>query len=265
MNIPIVSDINKKSEILEAYNQAKELLLERKDTTSAPFRTQIISEVEKIENILKEKKIEAELLEKDIVDLKAKLDLGKNLKLTKDNLEELKNYIEQEQLGWDRKKSQLKIELEEEKKWQEQRLKVELEQNRWKFENEIKQKQVALEEKENGLKSIQSENLELKKQIEKFSNTLEIEIKKTIQETTENLKKDFEIQMQLISQGNKSQENLLQQTIANLENRIKEQKLENDNLRKELITARNQIEQLAVAALKFRSDATERTETKERT
>ena len=71
--------------------------------------------------------------------------------------------------------------------------------------------------------------------------------------------------MQLISQGNKSQENLLQQTIANLENRIKEQKLENDNLRKELITARNQIEQLAVAALKFRSDATERTETKERT
>ena len=115
MNIPIVSDINKKSEILEAYNQAKELLLERKDTTSAPFRTQIISEVEKIENILKEKKIEAELLEKDIVDLKAKLDLGKNLKLTKDNLEELKNYIEQELLGWVRKKSQLKIELEEKK------------------------------------------------------------------------------------------------------------------------------------------------------
>jgi len=264
MNIPIVSDINKKSEILDAYNQAKELLLEKKDVTSATFRTQVILEVEKIENILVAKKSEAELLDKEIIDLKSKLDLGKNFKLTKDNLEELRNLIEQEKLGWERKKSQLKVELDENKKWQEQRLKTELEQEKWKFDNEIQQKQKSLEEKENSLKLIESENIELKKQIENTPNTIETAVKKANDETVKTLKKDFDVQIQLISQENKSQENLLTQTIANLESRIKEQKLENDNLRKELITARNQIEQLAVTALKSRSDLPERTEIKDK-
>jgi len=247
---PIVSEKNTKAEILEAYMQTCEALESKKQVSQESFRDQVLSEVEKIETELVGKKQESESLIRQINDLEQKLGLGEELKLTKENLENMKERINQERRSWDRNKKQLEKEMQEEADWKKQRTEKELSQREWEFNLEQKQKMKNLENKEKELEEKLKEYEKFKAEKDNFPKEIENEVSKALKINKDILQKDFETERKMLVQQNDSEQKLLKQRILDLETRLKDQKLETDTLRKELSKAREQIEQLAVAALR---------------
>lgn len=251
MDIPQITDKNTKSEIYEAYKQLRELAEQfQKDIhKGGTFRTQILAQIEKIESELTLKQDQVDQLTAKIGELKAKLELGEKIQLTQEQLELMRGQITQEQQSWERRREQLQKEIEEEKKWQQDRIAKELDQKRWEFDLELKKKQKELTEKEQEFAQQLKQAEKYYQEIKAFPAQLEKERHLVEEQTRKKLQVQFDMEQKLIKQEFDSEKRLLEQTIANLEARLKEQRQEFERLQGQLASATSQIKQLAVAAL----------------
>lgn len=253
-----VSLKNTKQDILRAY----ENLLASKDTSQsvAPknidadkkddFRSKVLTKVDEIEKYISIKKDEAKELISQIEELREQVDLGKKLKFASDELKDVEIKIENETKDWERKKTQLLIETDEDFKWERLKFEKELEQKEWEFTKSLDRKNVELKEKQEKFDEKLKEYELLKKQVVNFPEVLE-KVKKEIEiEVSKNLKKEFESEKMFSNQVFESEKKLLQQKITELELRLKEQTLENQNLRSQVSSLQEKFKDVAVAAIK---------------
>lgn len=245
-----VSEKNTKSEILQAYRELVKLAKEAPTVKPAgTFRDQILSLTEKIETEIAGRSSEVEQLERQIEELKKKLDLGEKFEFNLEKLAELEEEIRQKQQGWQRQHEQLKHELAQEGEWARKRLEKELEQRRWEFEVELKQKERKLAEQRTEFEQEAQDYKDLKKQIAASAQKLEKEKEGVVREVEKKLQAEFEDEKKYLQQGFESEKGLLEQKIENQEARLADQKVEIASLQKQLSVATQQIKQLAVAAL----------------
>lgn len=252
-----------KSELWDAYKQMKEMLRQKKDgaqpskppmlskptKTNGDWQQQMLNIVKDLDLQFQEKKDTLISFEEQLTAVKEDLEKAHQIKVKAQTLEELEEKIGSLETFWQRKRKQLEEDFEQEKDWRQKRLDREEEEKRFGLKLKRRRVEQQLEQKD---------YQQLQQEIAKFPKILEEEKQKIEKEAIARLGKDFEQEKMVSGQEHQSSKKLLEQQIANLEMRVKNQEQEIGGLNRQLDSAHQKIKEMAIAALEIKAPASEK-------
>ncbi len=264
-----------KAELLESYDSLLQKYEELKMTSKMiqePQNLELLSKTKDYtsENILKSASDLKtaftnnlnELTEKLIAESKKFSEFQQAVELSKKNLEIAYNIqIAADTLGnliseHENKKRELEMEIENKKRdWQREqeeyeynaKLKRQREQNL--YEDEMKEKNKQLEERELNIKNQEQEFNNLKMEAENFPKKLNQELEQKEKELAAKLKAEFKIEMEMVKKDWELNKKLLEIQNQNLEDIIKKQNSEIIILRQEAEKANKKSQEMAVKVI----------------